>query len=212
MQGFFETLPIAASHPFALVAYICVLAAWVYNARTVQRNKNLLNKLQNIPEKDRARIVAGEMGFLNVPKGLSGNELLRRERQKQYLIAFIVFILAIVVVVAITLSQSTPLDRVTRDAINMSEELKAAKGRLLGGVINDSRVECYRGLSILDGIEDTFSVKDIISNYKAFAESGNSQSADALEMMSTQVRAQYTSALHSMITVNVDLKARNCVI
>jgi hypothetical protein len=57
-----KAIPEAASHPFALIAYLCVVASWAVIAFRVQRNSELLKHIEKLPGKrstDRAAIRNG---------------------------------------------------------------------------------------------------------------------------------------------------------
>ena len=70
-------LPEAAKSPYAFVAYIVALGAWVLVSLRVTRNKNLLKQLVHLPQRDRLRALQAEMGQVPIREGLSPEQYFR---------------------------------------------------------------------------------------------------------------------------------------
>lgn len=73
LQEALKSLPQAAQNPFAFVAYLVVIIAWVIIAWRVKRNRNLLKKIQDFPEKQRRDVILAEMRAA-VPPRLSAEQ------------------------------------------------------------------------------------------------------------------------------------------
>lgn len=119
-------IPAAASHPFALLAYVAVLLAWLVIGLRVKRNSNLINGLHHLPEGDRIIALKAEMRHVDVPAGLSATDWLERNRQQYYLIAFLAVLGALVVVVVIAMVQVSNVERSSSELIKVLDRREAA--------------------------------------------------------------------------------------
>src|SRR5450432_3330124 len=91
----------AKESPLALVALLLLLVAWVVVALKVRRNKQLLQSLTKLPEKDRLEALQAEMGHLKIKGGISAEQWLRHQAQQYCFAAFALSCLLIVILVAI---------------------------------------------------------------------------------------------------------------
>ena len=85
-MGFFQqmiaALPTVSTSWQAVTGYVAVTAAFVIVSLKVTRNKNLLSRLQSLPERDRARVLQMEMGASYLATGLSAEQWLQQQRQR----------------------------------------------------------------------------------------------------------------------------------
>jgi hypothetical protein len=119
-------IPEAASHPFALLAYLAVLLAWVVVAFRVKRNSNLLEGIHHLPERDRLDALKAEMGHVDVPDGLTATDWLKRNRQQYYFIAFLALLFAAVVVLVIAMVQVSNVERSNAELIRLLDRREVA--------------------------------------------------------------------------------------
>ncbi|GBC62758.1 hypothetical protein DENIS_3735 [Desulfonema ishimotonii] len=97
----FSALGTAATNPIALVGYLAVILSFAVVARRERRNKNLLDKIEKLPEKDRLNALKEEMGSVTVPIGLTPEQWLRdraesnRQRRFQIIVCLIVILTAL---------------------------------------------------------------------------------------------------------------------
>jgi hypothetical protein len=94
---------VAASSPYAVVAYLATVVSWVVVVFRVSRNKNLLAKIEAVPAKERARVLQAEMGE-PVPPDLTPEQWLRAKRHKYWFIGGIVLVLCLTLVSALAVS------------------------------------------------------------------------------------------------------------
>jgi hypothetical protein len=108
---FFSNLKAAATSPYALIAYICLLAAWVYIATRGFRLRHISKIIMAVPEKDRAALLAKE--YNTTPrKGLSAEQWIQSRKHLLLFLAFIALVVAIAVVAVtatLTATRSTTL-------------------------------------------------------------------------------------------------------
>jgi hypothetical protein len=97
-----SSLPTVASSPFAFVAYIVVVLAWLIIAWRVKRNKNLLENLVKLPENDRLRAFETEVGHIPIKEGLSPEQYLRSRIHYYYFLAFSILCLVIVTIFVVS--------------------------------------------------------------------------------------------------------------
>ena len=104
LKAFLNALPAAATSKLSFLAYALVVIAWFALAWRTWRNKNLLNHLTELPEKDRFKMLAAEMGQAWLQKGLSPEQWVRAKMQQYLLIGFLALCLSAVIVAAITVA------------------------------------------------------------------------------------------------------------
>jgi hypothetical protein len=103
-----SALPIAAKNRYAFVAYIVLAIVWVVIALKVTRNARLLDNLEKLPARDRLAALRSEMGTVRVEGGLTPEQWLRSRRYLYFLIGFIGFLLAAVVVIVVASNIEEP--------------------------------------------------------------------------------------------------------
>lgn len=108
-----RALRYAAGSPLAFVAYLFVVASWVVIAVFVNRDQNLLKNLKSLPERDRLAALKVQLGYVPVEGGLSAEQYLRSRLHKYYLVAFIVFCMALLALSAIAFSYRSPVSPTT---------------------------------------------------------------------------------------------------
>lgn len=116
-----QALPQAATHPFAFVAYIFLIAAWLITGLRVNRNRQLLQNIQHLPPKDRWPALQAEMGIVAVPAGLTAEQWLQQRRQTYYLISFLSLLAAAVVIFVIAVVTASSIERGTANLIELLE-------------------------------------------------------------------------------------------
>jgi hypothetical protein len=107
IDAILKGLATAAINPLAFVAYICAITAWVILRWRVDRNKNLLDKLDGLPEKDRLPAIEREIGTIKLKEGLSPEQYLLSRVHLYYFLGFIVLCGVVVILFAIS-SYRTP--------------------------------------------------------------------------------------------------------
>jgi hypothetical protein len=120
-MGFFQqiiaALPAVATSWQAVVGYVAVVIAFVVVSLKVTRNKNLLNRLQSLPARDRAHVLQMEMGAAYLAAGLSPEQWLQKQRQQYYFFAFLavcILVLALVVAARLASAGPNPVDEEVR--------------------------------------------------------------------------------------------------
>src|SRR5215831_14456804 len=76
-RSLLSALPSAAASPYAFAAYALVVVAYVVTAWRVTRNKNLLENLEKLPSKERAKALEIEMGGVHLASGISPEQWVR---------------------------------------------------------------------------------------------------------------------------------------
>jgi hypothetical protein len=77
ITAFTKAIPSAAASPLALVAYLATLGAWTLITWRVRRFRELLQKIELLPEPDRIKALQMELGYVPVLKGLTAEQYLR---------------------------------------------------------------------------------------------------------------------------------------
>jgi hypothetical protein len=101
MEQFLVALQTAGSNPLAFGAYAITVLAWFLIAWKVHRHKVLLQNISQLPEKDRLKAVALEMGAVQVKGGISAEQWLRTRIHAYYLVGFCVLCVTIFAIVAL---------------------------------------------------------------------------------------------------------------
>lgn len=103
IPNFLQHLKDTASSPFAFVAYVCVVAAWVYVIVARHRLKTIAQILKDVPEDRRAEILLRE--YNTTPRaGLSAEQWIRSRKQTLFFISFLATLIALIAIVGITFS------------------------------------------------------------------------------------------------------------
>ena len=106
IEAILQGLGTAALNPLAFVAYIVAIIAWAYLRHRVQRNKNLLDRINAFPREARAEALRAEMGAVPLKEGLSAEQWIRSRIHLYYFLAFIVLCSVVVILFAISSFQS----------------------------------------------------------------------------------------------------------
>ena len=103
-----ENLPIVASHPYAFVAYIAVLAVYFVIAMRVQRNRFLLRHIQKLPAKDRLAALKAEMGVPDLRQGLTPEQWLRSRIHSMLFYSAAMLVVGVFVIAVLSLVIDSP--------------------------------------------------------------------------------------------------------
>lgn len=106
MPDFLSHLKEVASSPYAFVAYICVVAAWLYSAIARNRLKHVSKIIKEIPEKDRRDVILREYNT-NPRAGLSAEQWIRARRDILFFVSFLSTLIAALLIVVIAVSRTT---------------------------------------------------------------------------------------------------------
>jgi hypothetical protein len=108
LKSLLAALPHAASSPYAFVAYVSVVVAWVVIALKVKRNAQLLAHIDKLPPKDRLAALQLEMGTIRIKENMTPEEWLRGRVHSYIFYAFCILCLASVVVFVVAYSARKP--------------------------------------------------------------------------------------------------------
>lgn len=100
-----DALVIAAQSGKALVGYIIVVVIWGYIAYRTVRNKNLLDKLQKFPEKDRKSVWVKELGMPAIKGSLTPEQWLRSRLHNYYFLGFLALLVLVAVLFVVYLDK-----------------------------------------------------------------------------------------------------------
>jgi hypothetical protein len=93
-----KAIPAAAASPLALIAYLATVGAWTLIAWRVRRHAVLLAHIQHLPLEDRIKAIQMELGYVEVPKGLSAEQYLRSRIHSFVFSGFVVLCAALVII------------------------------------------------------------------------------------------------------------------
>lgn len=108
ISSFLKSLPDAASSPLALIAYVATLVAGYLLAVRVNRNKNLLRRIDQLPPKDRRPALQAEMDTV-IPTSISAEKWIELKTRKLYFSAFVIICGCATLVILIAMLQAAPL-------------------------------------------------------------------------------------------------------
>ena len=100
-----RAIPEAAANPRALVAYTLAVLAWVALGWRERRYRLTLTHIKDLPAKERAAIVARDLGE-PVPPTLGAEQFLRYKRQQNRFLGLVVALVLLTVVAVIAMTQS----------------------------------------------------------------------------------------------------------
>lgn len=104
MPDFLTHLKETASSPFAFVAYVCVVAAWVYVVVARHRLNKVAGIISELPEEQRTVVILHE--YKTTPKeGLTAEEWLRARRLTLIFYSFLATLIALIAVIGMTVSK-----------------------------------------------------------------------------------------------------------
>jgi hypothetical protein len=104
LNSAFAAIPHVVGDTRALIAYVVAVAGWIAVALKVQRNKNLLLHLKQLPDSDRLRALQMEMGAVPVPEGMTPTQFLAVRLQTYYFWAFVIFCVLLASIAALALT------------------------------------------------------------------------------------------------------------
>ena len=102
LKAALQAIPSASSSPLSLIAFVCVIVAWVFISFRVARIGLVLKNLKDFPENQRADLVRAEMGAVIPPDLKSDPEPYLRLREQFYYFVGFTLICAVLVVVFVT--------------------------------------------------------------------------------------------------------------
>lgn len=100
LLGTLKSLPEIAGSPLAIIAYLAVVGGWLLSYMRTARFKLLMNRIGSLPEADRKAVLATEMNTV-VPAEISAEDWLRGKRQLYVMIAYVLTLMAIVLVLTL---------------------------------------------------------------------------------------------------------------
>lgn len=100
LLGTLKSLPDIATNPLAIVAYLVVVGAWLLSYLRAARFKMLLKHISSLPEVDRKTVLATEMNTV-IPAAITAEEWLRGKRQFYMMIAYVLTLLAVVLLLTL---------------------------------------------------------------------------------------------------------------
>lgn len=135
-ENFLTELKTVAGSPLAFVAYLAVLAAWVFAVHHGSKLARLGTFLKEIPEADRSSLIARELSI--TPRaGLTAEQWLAYQTRKHLLIAFLATVVALVAIAVVALTKASGIPAPTDPANPVRQSASAAlhdlsKVRFLG--------------------------------------------------------------------------------
>ena len=99
-----KAIPDAAASPLGLISFVFVILCYTVLALKVKRNKQLLDSLDKIPEKDRFKVLEAEMGSVRLRSGLSPEQWLRHRLNLYYLLALVLFCVTLLLIVVVVVA------------------------------------------------------------------------------------------------------------
>lgn len=100
-----QNLPVAASSPYAVISYVCLVAAYAYVIVSTHRLKKVAKALALLPEEQRAAVLAKE--YLTFPRsGLSPRQWLASRKQLFVFLAFLATVLSVTIILIVSLRAS----------------------------------------------------------------------------------------------------------
>nr|WP_321401023.1 tetratricopeptide repeat protein [uncultured Desulfobacter sp.] len=101
-QNAFSALLSAATNPLALAGYLAVILSYTIVALKMKRNKQVLDALEKISEKDRRRVLEAEMGHVPIPIDMTAEQyietrILHYRHIRYWIIAGVVVLLCAIV-------------------------------------------------------------------------------------------------------------------
>jgi tetratricopeptide (TPR) repeat protein len=95
----------ASKTPYAFVAYALIILSWTANILLTGRLRIISKNLKQLPEQQRIQALALEYN-LRPKGGLSSAEYLRNEKRKYFLIAFVITVVAMLLLFTLSISKS----------------------------------------------------------------------------------------------------------
>ena len=128
ITAFLNGLSAASTSPYAFVAYLVVVLAWLAIAFRVRRNKNLLDVIDKIPADQRLAAIQAEMGNVSPPPGLTPEQWLKSKNYNYYFIGFLTlcFCATVLILVAYLNAPDDPKKTTVSDLTLFDEDSKNA--------------------------------------------------------------------------------------
>lgn len=140
VKAFLDNLGMVAKSPYALLAYIGVIIAWVYVVTAQARLNKIAKVITSLPEKDRAALLAKE--YSTFPRsGLAAKDWIRSRIHYLIFLAFIALLVAAttLAIVALTLRHGT--EEEANSNVRSAENARKIKEFLDVGKLQQSRGE-----------------------------------------------------------------------
>ena len=104
IKSFLEALPAASSSPFAFLAYLFVVVVFAYVTVAQYRLKRIASIIKDVPEADRAKLLAKEYNTLPA-HGLSAEQWIKSRRQMLWFWSFAAVLGAFLVLAVVALQK-----------------------------------------------------------------------------------------------------------
>ena len=116
LQQALRNLPQAAKTPYALLAYLIVIIAWVVIALQVSPLQSALDQIQNVPEQQRAEHVE-KLLQKTLPKEISADQWLKSRRDSYLFYGYLALLAVVVFVFVIAVGQKKTAATETRKIV-----------------------------------------------------------------------------------------------
>ncbi|MFM0226124.1 hypothetical protein [Paraburkholderia dipogonis] len=118
-----KAIPAISTSPLALIGFALTLAAWVLAVFRAKRMKLLLQRLADIPEADRARVIQLELGEI-LPARISAQQWIRARSHRYYLVAFLALLVTVSVIGTIAMVQGAENARIAEQERSRQAQLE----------------------------------------------------------------------------------------
>jgi hypothetical protein len=116
VPDFLAHLKETASSPFAFVAYVCVVAAWVYVVVARHRLNTVAGIINALPEERRTDVILQE--YKTTPKaGLTADQWIRARRLTLMFYSFLATLIALIALVGMTVSKGAEPQKVEPSSV-----------------------------------------------------------------------------------------------
>ena len=121
MDMFLAQLATVASSPYALVAYLVLVAVWAYVAIKATRIKTIAQSLALVPESERRTLLEKDYGF-HLKEGMSAKDFLRAQRVTYVFYGFMAILAVVALIATLTIlrgqaAQVDPKKETLRSAV-----------------------------------------------------------------------------------------------
>jgi hypothetical protein len=168
MDVFLAQLATVASSPYALVAYLVLVAVWAYVVIKATRIKTIAQSLALVPESERRTLLEKDYGF-HLNEGMSAKDFLRAQR-----LTYVFYGLMAVLAVAALLSTLTILRGQAAQIDPKKEALRSAVLELVSAIDNDfAKIKGAKSSEPQDAGEEVYEslvvIPDSAYNYIEFS-------------------------------------------
>ena len=183
-----KSISAAATSPLALTAYLAAVLAWFLIASKVKRNKQLLDSLEKLPEKDRLKAFTLEIQGVKLSSGITPDQWLK-SRIHQYLFAsFITVCLVFVVVFSMLLFDINDIYKPTVDdkikVLQLGQSLEYVKDEIA------NHISYKNGEGNTDTFSDIFYINEKMNTIRLLEYLGFDQKGE-LSMLRTKSISQW---------------------